>query len=403
MAPVLLLLVFILVLRAESVISPTFLQLEQGDGYFTMSNGYLFLRFNLTHPHISHLQGRFSGKGVYGQNTLTEKNGVGICLEAGKGGYLTNHARSSDRNIPAKLSVDLESKSMLSVRVSGVVAGNVESTWTLSLQSHQRFVDLKVKASSPQTKTSSSEAYYGVGAYFHPPSGTAVFADQGVLQQMNAVNPMFVAPPGRPVDRFYAMGSGSSATVFFQSVGKHSHTKKKTERSVEWDEDAQFVMMSAPARNIPSANLYAQGTGWWNQRKTPVNSKEQFFNSGFLLLMCGAVEAVYPEVSAKVLAPRGSRGNGGSNKNKHANLSQFTDTVAATVGTAEAGFHYAHLRLSPNDFDFPLSEPYLHSMERKRLGVLHKFTDSKDFSRAVDSILPRTQENDEIYLKEVNI
>lgn len=169
-----------------------------------LSNAYVRLSFNLAAPQVDILQGRFTGSGEWGANLLVGSDGAAAdSLLLQRGGIVlervdslqqlwpTTAASSASTARPAVV-VTSNTTQQATVVLSGVLDSStftvVNSTWTLSLTSESRTVQLQVSARATRSTTL---AGVRLSVYASPVATYGLFDDGTMATMGGSANNLF--------------------------------------------------------------------------------------------------------------------------------------------------------------------------------------------------------------------
>lgn len=156
--------------------------LSVSDEILSLQNGYVSISFNLKKPSISALSGDWLGSGVFEGNLLSRQ---GIRLEREDTSLVTSSSADQLLQEPLPFQI-LENKTdRVVVLISNILDTYssqpfVNSSWTLSLQSNERSVNMTTQATVLMTGPVIS---IRIGAYFKTLSSYGMF-DSGMMQMM---------------------------------------------------------------------------------------------------------------------------------------------------------------------------------------------------------------------------
>ena len=164
----------------------------------TLSNGYVWVSFDLVHPSIDDIRGDFAGGGAYGSNTAATRpdrlHRRGIVLERiwmEPDQDIWPIPSASSRCAAQDLRVErlADTGQRASIRITGVVddcdprVSAVNSTWTLELRAGDRQFGLRVDAEV--TSTAKDVAAVALGVYLKDPMTVGTF-DEGTVCELQS-------------------------------------------------------------------------------------------------------------------------------------------------------------------------------------------------------------------------
>ena len=196
--------------------------LEQSAQLLVLSNGYVRVEFDLTHPRIAGVSAYFTGLGSYGGNLVTDEQGIVLerydaisseqqqansSVDGSSRERSRRHASSAGAASEVGVAILEDSLAKVVVCISGVVddVGDplLSADWTLSLAAGERFFTLDIVARALRTAPVASICIAG---YFTPASVYGLF-ERGVMQRMDSPLPCFASTD--LLHRYYALdGNG---------------------------------------------------------------------------------------------------------------------------------------------------------------------------------------------------